>query len=334
MKALQLKRYGGMDQVDFAEVPRPTPGPGQVLIDVHAASVNPVDIKVRNGDLKSLVKLTFPSTLGNDVAGIVVEVAPGVTSLKPGDAVYASREGLRGGAFAELAVFDESAVAPKPARLDFVSAAAVPMVGLTALQAIKQRLSVRAGQKLFISSGAGGVGTFAVQVGKLLGAHVATTASAANADFVRSFGADVVIDYKKQRVEAELSGYDAVFDTLGGASLEAAFTILKPDCTVVSIAGPPDAALARSLRLNFVFVLVLGWMSRGANRSARRSGVRYSYMLMSPKREDLVELGRFIDDGKLRPVVDKVFPFSQAKEALALVENGGARGKVVLQIKP
>src|SRR5437879_3646924 len=207
MKALVFKRYGGLDQVAFADIPRPVPKPDEMLVQVHAAGLNPVDNKIREGQLKPFFRLQLPATMGCDLAGIVVEVGHRVTRFKPGDAVFASIFGLRMGALAELAVVAENAAALKPARLDFVQAASVPMVGLTVWQALKERAEIKPGEKVFIPGGAGGIGTFAIQFAKYLRAEVATTTSAGNMDLVRSLGADKVIDYHKQNFEDVLRDY-------------------------------------------------------------------------------------------------------------------------------
>src|SRR5262245_22189768 len=241
MRALVFKRYGGLDQVAFADVPRPVPKPDQMLVQVHAGGLNPVENKIRSGKLKAILRFQLPTTLGSDLAGVVVEMGDSVTRFKPGDAVFASIDGLRMGALAELAVVTERAAALKPALLDFVQAASIPRVGLTAWT-LTARAHVKPGHKVSIPAGAGGIGTFAIQLAKYLGAKVATTTSAGNVDLMRSLGADEVINYQKQKFEDVLRDYDAVLDTLGGESLEKSFQILRPESIVVSIVGPPDAA--------------------------------------------------------------------------------------------
>src|SRR2546426_2933560 len=235
MKALVFKRYGGPDRVTFADVPRPVPKPDEILVQVHAAGLNPVDNKIREGKMKPLLRFQLPATLGSDLAGVVLEVGRDVTRFKPGDAVFASIFGLRTGALAEFAVVPESVAALKPANLDFVQAASIPMVGLTSWQVLKERANLRAGQKVFIPAGAGGVGTFAIQLAKHLGAKVGTTTSTGNVELVRSLGADEVVDYKKQEFEKVLRGYDAVLGTVRGDALEKSIDILKPRGTVVSL---------------------------------------------------------------------------------------------------
>src|SRR3954447_12646128 len=237
MKALVFKGYGGLDQIVFADMPRPVLKAGEILVQVHAAGLNPVDNKIREGKLKAIHRYQLPATLGSDLAGVVVEVGRTVTGFKPGDAVFASTEGLRMGALAEFAVVAENAAARKPAHLDFVQAASIPMVGLTAWQALKEHARLKPGQKVFIPAGAGGIGTMAIQIAKHLGAKVGTTTSTGNVELVQSLGADEVIDYKRQEFEKVLREYDVVLDTLGGETLEKSFQILKPKATVVSIVG-------------------------------------------------------------------------------------------------
>jgi NADPH:quinone reductase-like Zn-dependent oxidoreductase len=333
MKALVFKRYGGLDQIAVADLPRPVPQPGEILFQVHAAALNPVDNKIREGKLKAIRQYQLPVTLGSDLAGVVVEVGRGVTRFKPGDAVFASVEGMRMGALAEFAVVAENAAALKPANLDFVSAASVPMVGLTAWQALKEQARLKPGQKVFIPAGAGGIGTFAIQLAKHLGAKVGTTTSTGNVEFVRSLGADEVVDYKQQKFEGVLRDYDFVLDTLGGESLEKSFQILKPQSAVVSIVGPPDAAFARARGMNFFMVFVFGLLSRKVHRLAKQRGVGYSFLFMNTDGHQLAAIGKLIEAERIWPVIDRVFPFAQAKEALAYLEKGRARGKVVVQMK-
>jgi NADPH:quinone reductase-like Zn-dependent oxidoreductase len=333
MKALVFKRYGGPDQFVFADMPRPVPQPDEILVEIHAAGLNPVDNKIRAGEMKAILPLRLPATLGSDVAGVALEVGSRVTRFKPGDAVFASTFGQCSGALAEYAVVPESAAALKPANLDFVEAASIPMVGLTSWQALKERAHLKPGQKVFIPAGSGGIGTFAIQLAKYLGAKVATTTSAGNADLVRSLGADEVIDYKKQKFEEVLRDYDAVLATVGGETLEKSFQILKPQGLVISLVGPPDAAFGRIRGMNFLMVFVLGLLSRKMNRLAKKRGAEYSFLFAHPDSTQLAEIGGVLKSGSIRPVIDKIFPFDQAKEALVYLEKGRAKGKVVVQMK-
>src|SRR6266550_1177544 len=329
MRALVLKRYGGLDQIAFADIPRSALKPDEILVQVHAAGLNPIDYMIPKGTFKPMLRFQLPATLGSDLAGVVSEVGSRVTRFKPGDAVFASIFDLSGtGALAEFALVPENAAALKPANLDFVQAASIPMVGLTSWQALKERAHLKPGQKVFIPAGAGGIATFAIQLAKHLGAKVATTTSAGNAELLRSLGGDVVIDYKKQKVEEVLRDYDAVLGTVPGESLEKSFQILRPKSIVISLVGPPDAAFGRSKDMNFLMVFVLGLLSRKMNHHAKKRGAEYSFLFVHPDGSQLAEIGELLEVGSIRPVIDKVFPFDQAKEALAYLEKGRAKGKV------
>jgi len=332
MKALILKRYGGSDHVVFADTPRPTPKPDEILVQVHAAGLNPIDYMIPKGTFKAILRFQLPATLGSDLAGVVIETGSRVTRFKPGDAVFASIFDLGTGALAEFARVPESAAALKPPNLDFVQAASIPMVGLTSWQALKNRAHVKPGQKVFIPAGAGGIGTFAIQLAKYLGADVGTTTSTGNVDMVRALGADEVIDYTTRRFEDVLRDYDSVLGTVRGDTIERALRILKPESTVVSLIGPPDAAFARARGMNFFMVCVFGLLSRKIIRRARKRGIAYSFLFVHPDGAQLGEISELLKAGYIRPVIDKVFPFEQAKDALAYLERGRARGKVVVQM--
>src|SRR5690349_6134352 len=248
MKALVLYRYGGSDHVTFADTARQRPKPDEILVQVHAAGLNPIDNMIPKGEFKPILRFRLPATLGSDLAGVVVETGSRVTRFKPGDAVFASIFDLGAGALAEFALVPESAAAPKPPNLDFVQAASIPMVGLTSWQALKERAQLKPGQKVFIPAGSGGIGTFAIQLAKYLGAKVGTTTSTGNVALVQSLGADEVIDYKKREFEEVLRDYDAVLGTVRGDAIEKSLRILKPKSAVVSLIGPPDVAFARGRR--------------------------------------------------------------------------------------
>jgi NADPH:quinone reductase-like Zn-dependent oxidoreductase len=333
MKALILKRYGGLDHLAFADIPPPVLKPGEILVQVHAAGLNPIDYMIPKGTFKPMLRFQLPATLGSDLAGVVVEVGSRVTRFKPGDAVFASIFDLGTGALAEFAVMPENAAAHKPANLDFVQAASIPMVGLTSWQALKERAKLKPGQKVFIPAGSGGIGTFAIQLAKHLGAKVGTTTSTGNVNLVQSLGADEVIDYKQQEFENVLRDYDAVLGTVRGDAIEKSLRILKPKSNVVSLIGPPDAAFARARGMNFFLVFVFGLLSRKIIRRARKRGIEYSFLFVHPDGRQLAEIGELLKAGRIRPVIDKVFPFDQAKEALAYLEKGRAKGKVVVQIR-
>ena len=333
MKALTFKRYGKAPEIGFADVPRPTPKADELLVQVHAASVNPIDNMIPTGIFKAVLQFQLPATLGSDLAGVVTEVGSRVTRFKPGDAVFANIFDLGTGAIAEFAVVPERVAALKPANLDFAQAASIPMVGLTSWQALKERANLRAGQKVFIPAGSGGVGTFAIQLAKHLGAKVGTTTSTGNVERVRSLGADEVVDYKKQEFENVLRGYDAVLGTVKGDAIEKSLGILKPGGTIVSLIGPLDTAFARARRLNFVLTFVFGLMSRKIMRLAKKRDVTYSFLFAHPAGDQLSKIGELLEAKHIQPVIDKVFPFEQARDALAYLAQGRSRGKVVVRIR-
>jgi NADPH:quinone reductase-like Zn-dependent oxidoreductase len=317
----------------FADVPRPVLKPDELLVQVHAAGLNPIDTMIPKGTFRPILRFQLPATLGSDLAGVVVEVGSRVTRFKPGDAVFASIFDLGTGALAEFAAVPEKVAALKPANLDFVQAASIPMVGLTSWQALNERAALKPGQKVFVPAGSGGIGTFAIQLAKHLGAKVATTTSTGNVDLVQSLGADEVIDYKKQEFEDVLNAYDAVLGTVRGDAIQRALRILKPKGKIVSLVGPPDAAFARARAMNFFMVLLFGMLSRKTIRQARKRGIEYSFLFMRPDGGQLAEIGELLKAGDIRPVVDKTFPFDRAKEALAYLETGRAKGKVVVRMK-
>jgi NADPH:quinone reductase-like Zn-dependent oxidoreductase len=270
--------------------------------------------------------------MGSDLAGVVLEVGSRVTRFKVGDAVFASLFDLGAGSLAEFAAVPEHAAALKPVNLDFVQAASIPMVGLTSWQALNERARLKPGQKVFVPAGAGGIGTFAIQLAKHLGAKVGTTTSTGNVELVRSLGADEVVDYKKQEFEEVLRDYDVVLGTLRGDALEKSLRIVKPDSTVVSLIGPPDAAFARARGMNFLMRFVFGLLSRKIIRLAKQHGASYTFLFVRPDGRQLAKIGELLEASQIRPVIDKVFPFVQAKEGLAYLETGRAKGKVVVQL--
>ena len=333
MRALVLKRYGGPNQIVFADVPRPVPKPDEILVQVHAAGLNPIDNMIPKGMFKPIMRFRLPATLGSDLAGTVVEVGSRVTRFKVGDSVFASTFDLDIGALAEFAAIPENIAALKPANLDFVEAASIPMVGLTSWQALKERANVQPGQKVFIPAGSGGIGSFAIQLAKHLGAKVGTTTSTGNVDLVRSLGADEVIDYKKQEFEQVLTGYDVVLGTVRGKAIEKSLQILKPNSNVISLVGPPDAAFARARGMNFLMKFVFGLLSRKIIGRASKRNSKYSFLFVQPDGKQLAKIAELLQTGSIRPVIDKTFPFDNSKEALAYVEKGRAKGKVVVRMK-
>ena len=332
MKTFILKRYGKSDQLEFADIARPKIKPNELLVKVHAAGLNPIDYMIAKGAFKPILKFQLPATMGSDLVNIVVEVVSRVTRFKLGDSVFSSIFDLCTGALAEFAVVPESAAAIKPASLDFVQAASIPMVGLTSWQALKERAHLKPGQKAFIPAGSGGIGTFPIQLAKHLGATVGTTTSTGNVGLVQHLGANEVVDYKKQEFEDVLQGYDVVLCTVRGDGIEKSLRISKPKSRVVSMIGPPDATLALASDMNFLMKFVFGLISGKIIRQARKRGVEYSFLFVHPDGRQLAEIGKIIDAGYILPVIDKVFPFDQTKEALAYLEESRAKGKVVVKI--
>ncbi|MER9004670.1 MULTISPECIES: NADP-dependent oxidoreductase [unclassified Mesorhizobium] len=333
MKAFVVDKYSKKGILRLAEMPEPELLDNDVLVEVHAAGVNLLDSKIRTGEFKLVLPYRRPFILGHDVAGRVVRVGSKVRKFKPGDAVYARPRDGRIGTFAEFIAIDEADVALKPANLSMEEAASIPLIGLTAWQALIERAGLKTGQKIFIQAGSGGVGTFAIQLAKHLGAIVATTAGAASNDLVRDLGADVVVDYRKDDFEKILSGYDVVLNSQDAKTLEKSLTVLKPGGKLISISGPPDPEFARKQRLNVVLRLLLRLLSRGIRTKAKRRGVGFSFLFMSAQGEQLSKITSLIEDGAIRPVVDRVFPFEATNEALAYVETGRAKGKVVVKVR-
>lgn len=333
MKAFILDRYGSADRVRFGEMPDPELREDDVLVQVHAAGVNLLDSKVRTGEFKLILPYRLPLILGHDVAGVVTRVGSRVRRFNPGDEVYARPADGRIGAFTESIAINEADVAIKPTALSMEEAASIPLVGLTAWQALVERARLTHGQKVLIHAGSGGVGTFAIQLARHLGATVATTTSTANVDLVRQLGADVVVDYKKDDFADVLRDYDVVLNSLDKVTLDKSLRVLRPGGQLISISGPPDAAFARSIGASWVVRLVTAGLSFGIRAKARRRHIHYSFLFMRAHGGQLTEITSLIDRGIIRPVVDRVFPFASTKEAMAYVETGRAQGKVVVSLK-
>lgn len=331
MRAYILNRYGGPEGSELIDVPPPTPGPNDVLVAVRAAGLNPVDFKIRQGKLRPVLRLKLPFVLGNELAGEVLAVGRDVKVFRAGDRVFARIAKGRGGAFAEQVCVEENLVAKVPNNLDFITAAAVPLAALTALQALRDELALKAGQRVLISGGAGGVGTFAIQIAKWLGAHVTTTASKRGEALVRSLGADDVIDYTTEDISKGSRRFDAGFDLVGGETLKQMFQIVKPGMKIVSVAALPEPQTAIKDFDGDKFLTVLFWIvSAGIRSQARRAEVGYRYLFMHPSGQELRELAQLIEQQKLKVVVDKIYPFGEIVEALAYVESGRAKGKIVV----
>lgn len=333
MKSFTIDRYKKSGALRLGESPLPVLKDNDVMVEIHAAGVNPLDSKIRDGEFKLILPYRLPLILGNDVAGIVVRVGANVRHFKPGDEVYARPSQDRIGTFAEFIAIDAADVALKPANLSMEEAASIPLAALTAWQALVQRADVRKGQKVLIHAGSGGVGTIAIQLAKHLGAHVATTTSTTNVALVEGLGADVVVDYRKEDFETVLQGYDVVLNSLGKDTLEKSLAVLRPGGKLISISGPPDPDFALKSGFDWPLRLVMRLLSAGIRRKAKRRGISYSFLFMTANGGQLGKISSLIEAGTLRPVVDRVFPFAETNAALQYSETGRAKGKVVIAIK-
>ncbi len=333
MKAYILNAYGKANRLRLGDRPDPVVGPDDVLVEIHAAALNVIDSKIRNGEFKLILPYKPPFVLGADFAGIVKQVGANVTRFAVGDAVYGSPRQGRIGTFAERIAVDQADVALKPVNLSMEEAASIPLVGLTAWQVLVERAKLKRGQKVLIHAGSGGVGTFAIQLAKHLGLHVATTAGTSNLDLVRDLGADTVVDYKTQDFSELVSGYDVALNSLDGKTLAKSLETLKPGGKLISISGPPDPAFARQQGLNWGLRLVMRLLSAGIRAKARRHEISYSFLFMRASGEQLATIATLIEGGEIRPVVDRVFPFAELNDAMAYIDTGRAKGKVVVSIR-
>jgi len=332
MKAALIDRYGSNDLVKVADIAVPVMGPMDLLVQVKAASVNPLDVKTRNGQLKALLKYRFPLVLGNDLSGVVADVGAHVRGFKQGDAIYAVLDKDRIGAFAEFAVVREGAAALKPTNVTFEEAASLPLVALIAWQALVETGELAARQRVLIHAGSGGVGSMAIQLARHLGATVFTTVGQRNIELVKRLGADVAIDYRSARFEDVAKDCDVVLDSAGGDTLVRCFECVKPGGVVVSIGRTPSATFARGWGLNPIIVLAISVMSRKATAAARRHHARYEYLFVRADGEQLRAITQLVESGAIKPLVDKTFPLEHVRDALAYSESGRATGKVVIKL--
>jgi NADPH:quinone reductase-like Zn-dependent oxidoreductase len=333
MKAFIINRYGKKETLKLTETAEPVLKESDVLVRIHSAGVNQLDSKIRDGEFKMILPYKTPFILGHDVAGVVTRVGSKVRRFKVGDEVYARPADHRIGTFAEFIAINENDAAIKPEELTMEEAASIPLVGLTAWQALIEKANLKKGQKVFIQAGSGGVGTFAIQLAKHLGATVATTTSAANFELVKSLGADIVIDYKKDDFETMLHDYDVVLNSQDQKTLEKSLRVLKPGGKLISISGPPDPDFAKEIGLSWVLKLILRLLSFGVRKKAKRLHVSYSFLFMRASGDQLNEITPLINSGVIRPVIDKIFPFEATDEAMAYVESGRAKGKVVVKVR-
>ncbi|QIG39391.1 NADP-dependent oxidoreductase [Microbacterium sp. 4R-513] len=315
-----------------ADVAEPTVGDHDVLVQVAAAGVNQLDEKIRFGEFKRILHYSLPLTLGHDLAGTVIRTGSKVRGFQAGDAVYARLRDHRIGTFAERIAVHESDLAPSPTSVSLAEAASLPLVSLTAWQALVVLGDVQPGQKVLIHAGSGGVGTIAIQLAKHLGAFVATTASGRNADFLRDLGSDVVIDHRTQDFTQELSDYDFVLDSLGGENLAKSLRVLKRGGKAIGISGPPTPAFAKKAGLNPILRLAIRGLSRKVRAQAAQAGVSYEFLFMQASGEQLRQIAELVDARAIRPVVGRTFPFAQTPEALASLSVAGTRGKTVITL--
>lgn len=311
VKAAQISKYGGKEALKITTgAAKPTAKPGQVLVEVYAAAVNPFDLKVREGLVRQMAELNLPATPGGDFAGVVSEIGEGVKGFSVGQAVYGQAGALSGeGSFAEYTPVKAGQMAAKPNSIDFTSAAALPLVAVSAYQALVDHMNLQGGQKILIHGGAGGIGSIAIQLAKHLGAYVATTASSADSDFVKSLGADEIIDYKTHDFAEIIKDYEAVYDTVGKETNAKSYTVLKPGGTLVSMAEKPNEELVQ------------------------KYNIKYTAQFTRVTPERLNAITKLVDSGVIKPIVDKVFSFDQAAEALEYQKTGQPRGKVVIRVK-
>ncbi|MDA1648800.1 NADP-dependent oxidoreductase [Bacillus cereus group sp. TH160LC] len=332
MKAMIIDKYGKVP-MRMAEVPTPEINEYEVLAEIHAASINPIDFKIRDGKVKMLLKYEMPLILGNDFSGVITKVGSKVTRFKVGDEIYARPRKNKIGTFAEYIAIHEDDIALKPKNLSFEEAASIPLVGLTSYQALHDIMHLQKDQKILIHAGSGGVGTFAIQLAKIMGATVTTTASEAGANLVKSLGADEIINYKTEKFEDILKDYDAVFDTIGGTTLEKSFNIIKSGGNIVSVSGMPNARFGKEFGSGFFKTLLFSLASKKLTALEKKHNARYSFLFMKPSGDQLRTIANYIEAGKIKPVIDRVFPFEDAQKAMEYSEAGRAKGKIIVKIK-
>jgi NADPH:quinone reductase-like Zn-dependent oxidoreductase len=334
MKAFIAKKYGKKEKLHLTDLSEPIVNKNDVLVQIHSAGVNVIDLLIRNGDFKLFLPLKPPFQLGRDVAGVVTKVGSKVSKFKVGDEVYASSGNHHLGTYSEYISIAENEVALKPKNLTMEEAASIPLVGLTSWQALVELANVQKGQKVFIQAGSGGVGTFAIQLAKHLGATVATTTSSTNINLVKSLGADIVIDYKTQDFETILKDYDVVLHSNKDTKiLEKSLRVLKPNGQLISLVGPPTPEFAAEIGLPWYIKFVTNLLSFGIKKKAKKLNAKFTFLFMKAKGKQLGQITSLIESGKIKPVIDKVFPFEQTNDALSYVETGRSKGKIIVNIK-
>lgn len=333
MKAFIVKSYGKKEKLHLTDWAEPTVNENDVLVQIHSAGVNVIDLLIRNGDFKLFLPIKPPFILGRDAAGKVVKTGAKVTKFKIGDEVYASSGNHHAGTYTEYISVAENEVALKPKNLSMEEAASIPLVGLTSWQALVEQANIKKGQKVFIQAGSGGVGTFAIQLAKHLGAYVATTSSEKNRALVKSLGADLIIDYKTEDFEDNLENYDLVLHSNKDTKiLEKSLRVLKPGGQVISLTGPLTPEFAQEIGLPWHLKFVTKLLSSGIKKKAEKLKVGFQFLFMKGNGTQLAKITKLIEAGIIKPVIDKVFPFEQTNEALDYVETGRAKGKVVVKV--
>ncbi len=332
MRAMVIDKYGKVP-MRMTEMPTPEINQYEVLAEIHAASINPIDFKIRDGKVKLLLKYKMPLILGNDFSGVIVKVGTKVTQFKVGDEIYARPRKDKIGTFAEYIAIHEDDIALKPKNLTFEEAASIPLVGLTSYQALHDIMQLQKGQKILIHAGSGGVGTFAIQLAKIMGATVATTASEAGENLVKSLGSDEIINYKKEKFEDILKNYVAVFDTLGGTALEKSFDIIKSEGNIVSVSGMPNARFGKEFGSGFFKTLLFSLASKKLTALEKKHNAQYSFLFMKPSGDQLRIIAKYIESGQIKPITDRIFPFEDTQKAMEYSESGRAKGKIIVKIK-
>ncbi|MFT3737629.1 MAG: NADP-dependent oxidoreductase [Breznakibacter sp.] len=333
MRAYSISKYSKADRMKLVELPIPGIKDNEVLVEIYAAGVNQLDSRIKEGAFKLILPYKLPLVLGHDVAGVVTKVGSRVTKFKVDDEVYSRPADFHIGAFAQYIAINEKDVALKPKNIGFEEAASLPLVALTAWQALVERANLQKDQKVFIQAGSGGVGTIAIQLARHLGAKIATTAGTANLGLVKNLGAEVVVDYKKEDFEAVLEGYDLVLNSQDQKTLEKSLNVLRPGGKVVSISGPPTPAFAHEFNLPWYLKIATRLLSSKIRAKAKKLDVDFSFLFMTASGNQLEKITKLVENGTIRPVVDKVFPFDQTNEALDYVGSGRAKGKAVIGIK-
>lgn len=333
MKAYSISKYSKTDNMNLVELPEPQIKDNEVLVEIYAAGINQLDSKIKSGEFKLILPYKLPFVLGHDVAGVITKIGLEVTKFKVGDEVYARPADFNIGAFAEYIAINEKDVALKPENISFEEAASIPLVALTVWQALVEKGNLKRGQKVFIQAGSGGVGIIAIQLAKYLGATVATTAGTGSFELLKQLGADVLIDYRTQDFESILKDYDLVINSQDANTLEKSLSIVKVGGKVISISGPPTPDFAESIGASRIIRFILSLISSGIRRKARRRGIGYEFLFMRASGRQLEEITKLIESGVIKTVLDKIYPFEQVNNALAYVEKGHAKGKVVVKIK-